>query len=513
MLKSIGLDNFKSFYHLNTTSIKPITILCGTNSSGKSSVIKSLLALKQSWESDHSLNSLALNGKYTKNGKYIDVNHMKIGNKIRFENNFQVSYGPTTAKNQRDNFSLILLNKIFSKSEISKDKKIDRRYSKFDIQYIAEFDSANNHNIHIRGNNDSILTKIEVKIEFIYRKKKIKTLTLELKFNGGNNRFGYSLKYSNMPTSRGYLDDTFKQVNCFFSGLQLTNITDLGKDDDRFYTVLPSILTIFQVIGEQYSSISYIGPLREEPKRMYIFDEAVEGVGVKGEFAPMVYTSSDFRIYQMPSASPKDFLNFSYQDISFQEAVNYWLNYLDIDQVEIGKNEEIIRLLMENGIKDGVNIADVGFGISQTFPIIVEALRISKGSTLMLEQPEIHLHPKMQMKLADFFIAMCNFDRKLIVETHSDHMINRLVRRIMEDETQSLKEMIGIYYITQNENKSLINEIEIDPVLGIVDWPKDFFDQYTDETDLIMKTGFKNNKKIIEKKLASSVENTTCRED
>ncbi|MGV2794424.1 AAA family ATPase, partial [Clostridium perfringens] len=276
-------------------------------------------------------------------------------------------------------------------------------------------------------------------------------------------------EYKNIPTPRGYKSGKFKQVNCFFSGLQLTNITDTTYDEDnKLYSVLPSILTIFQVLGEQYSALTYLGPLREEPKRRYFFDETTVGVGIKGEYAPLVYYSNDFRLQRMPIISNENILSFDYHDCSYHEAIHLWLNYLEINKIDIQNHDEIIRLLLDNGIDGGVNIADVGFGISQTFPIIVEALRLTKRSTLLLEQPEIPLHPKMHMKLADFFIGMAMYERTTIVETHSDHIINRLVRRIMDDESNSLNKMIGIYFITQNDSESSIAEIEIDPVLGIV---------------------------------------------
>lgn len=501
MIKSIRLRNFKSFEDSNEVEIKPITILCGTNSSGKSSILKSLISLKQSWESDRSLNSLALNGKYTRNGKFNDVVHLKQKSQLTLENKFSVKFGGSTEKRQSDHFSYSLLNKIYVRAEANEIKKnIDRRESAFTIQYKAVFDSTDKYeNMTIKGSNDSIITSIEISINFQNSNKCFRSSLIRMNYKGEENRFAYSLEYENMPTASGYTSRKFKQVNCFFSGLQLTNITP-GYENDDFYPVLSSIITIFQVIGEQYDSVSYIGPLREEPKRMYVFDEAVIDVGVKGELAPMVYSSNTAKIYDMPKYEGDNSIIFTEDTLTFQEAVNYWLSYLEINSLGIGQTDEILRLLLENGLEGGVNISDVGFGISQALPIVVESLRIPKGSTLVLEQPEIHLHPKMQMKLADFFIAMSRFDRHFIIETHSDHIVNRLVRRIMEDSSNLLNNQIVIYFITQYENKSKVEKIEIDLIKGIIEWPKEFFDQYANEVDLIMKTGFRNNRLLREKK-------------
>ena len=109
------------------------------------------------------------------------------------------------------------------------------------------------------------------------------------------------------------------------------------------------------------------------------------------------------------------------------------------------------------------------------------------GQTLLLEQPEIHLHPKLQMQLADFFIAMAINKKNTIIETHSEHVINRLVRRSLEDD--KFAKLINIYFINE---KSEIEKIKIDKTKGIVNWPKDFFDQAADEQKEILKLVCKN---------------------
>jgi len=134
---------------------------------------------------------------------------------------------------------------------------------------------------------------------------------------------------------------------------------------------------------------------------------------------------------------------------------------------------------------------DVGFGVSQVLPILVEGLKIETGSTLILEQPEIHLHPKMQMDIADFLIAIAQQGKNLMVETHSDHIINRMVRRALEDE--KLREMIGIYFVEKNKDGySQLTEVPIHENLGIDEAPQGFFDQYASETEQILQVGYKN---------------------
>jgi predicted ATPase len=150
-----------------------------------------------------------------------------------------------------------------------------------------------------------------------------------------------------------------------------------------------------------------------------------------------------------------------------------------------------LKLNSSSSRKTRVNIADVGFGVSQIFPILLEGLRMPRGSTLLLEQPEIHLHPNLQMQMADYFISLALSGKRVIVETHSDHIINRLVRRIVEDVNLNLKDQIAIYFIRPNVDGAVFEEIKIDDKRGIINWPEDFFDQTALEQEKILQAGLK----------------------
>ncbi len=126
-----------------------------------------------------------------------------------------------------------------------------------------------------------------------------------------------------------------------------------------------------------------------------------------------------------------------------------------------------------------VDISQVGFGVSQIFPIILEGLQMPLGNTLLLEQPEIHLHPNLQMQIADYFISLALSGKRVIIETHSDHIINRLVRRIVEDNDHGLNKLIGIYFVEPSENGSTLKEVILNDTKGIDNWPSGFFDQHS----------------------------------
>jgi predicted ATPase len=149
----------------------------------------------------------------------------------------------------------------------------------------------------------------------------------------------------------------------------------------------------------------------------------------------------------------------------------------------------IINQVKVDSLGIELDLTDVGFGVSQILPIIVECLRMAEGETIILEQPEIHLHPSLQSKLADFFICMAKSGKNLVVETHSEHFINRLCLRIAQEESNDTRNLINILFVSYDEeNKSSIAKpIEINKYGEIENWPVGFFDE-NDSRDLISAT-------------------------
>jgi predicted ATPase len=255
--------------------------------------------------------------------------------------------------------------------------------------------------------------------------------------------------------------------------------------------------TVNDVLKDIYAQYSYIGPLRGEPEREYIYRDEVREIGNKGENAAFLYLSE--REKQIKNHYFYNLANDNFEkneNSSLKDALNQWLTLMKIQNFDAEIIHRIIYLSQNASKFDStkVGIADVGFGVSQIFPIVLEGLRLQNGGTLLLEQPEIHLHPNLQMQMADYFIALALSGKRVMIETHSDHIINRLVRRIVEDEKHHLRNLIGIYFIKPSENGSVYEPIVVDDTKGIVNWPTDFFDQTATEQMRIMQAGLKKRK-------------------
>lgn len=494
MLHTIELKNFKGFHTLDKLPIKPITILAGTNSCGKSSILQSILLLKQTIESKNPNQTLLLNGRFVHLGT--------------FEN---IIYG-------KDNKKTVSLNFCFkiSKSDLSKTRsgQIPLHFLLRDMITEKAFDEPKAEYLfkyHIdlipegKKKRKSLLKPIKVlKVELeliVVKGNGDKYTETSICFNHEENDV-YKLEWNNLNLR--YWPDRKKHkvgqsnVSVEFSNFFPT-VLNFKEEKEEISSPLSYFFYRLQEIFKSISSsITYLGPLREEPARRYIYEDEIIEIGIKGENAAYIFLAE-----QDDKLSNTYFFDYNKnsfylkRNCTLQEAVSIWNNAMNIKDFRSDTYNEIIQLNLSSNSAEGtrVNIADVGFGVSQIFPIVLEGLRMGKGNTLLLEQPEIHLHPNLQMQLADYFISLALSNKKIIVETHSDHIINRLVRRIVESDNDQIRNLIGIYFITATENGAEFEEVEIDETRGIRNWPKDFFDQTASEQERIIKASILKHKK------------------
>ena len=221
----------------------------------------------------------------------------------------------------------------------------------------------------------------------------------------------------------------------------------------------------------------------------------------------MHYTSSlnYVKIKPFPSPDGKNYtvsLTGRFQDdTSFEEANTLCTTsqiigslYSKVKHIEADRECSKISNVSDS-VKKWLNRMELGnlksAGARYVLPILTAGTQLKQRQTLIIENPEIFLHPKNQMKLADFFISLVNKNRQVIIETHSDHIINRVVRRVLECKIESLLNATTLYFLEQ----SSIKEIDIDRVGGIAKAPNDFFGQFGDELTHIFHASLDNIKR------------------
>ena len=255
-----------------------------------------------------------------------------------------------------------------------------------------------------------------------------------------------------------------------FSGLQILSNLDSNLNVRFVHSILFSAYQALELSFES-DKISYVGPLRAHPQRYYFLDES---------------NSS----HSYDAQSGQRLAEILKRDKDLVKKINRWLKEFEIN-ISVNEFKDIIHniKITQNSLK--LDITDVGFGYSQILPILVQTYRSKKDSLTIIEQPEIHLHPKMQAALADLFIEIITPDspkgitkkttssskqKTLLIETHSEYMLKRLRRRIAEGKISNND--IAIYFIESRNNTNTdsakVRRVNVSK-MGDIDWPKDFY--------------------------------------
>ena len=127
------------------------------------------------------------------------------------------------------------------------------------------------------------------------------------------------------------------------------------------------------------------------------------------------------------------------------------------------------------------NIIDVGYGVSQVLPVVVEALDPASGNLFLLQQPEVHLHPKAQAALGGLFCSIAATGRQVIVETHSDYLLDRVRMDIRDKKTALKPEDVSILYFEPGELEVKIHSLRLDELGNVLDAPPGYGQFFMDE--------------------------------
>jgi predicted ATPase len=267
------------------------------------------------------------------------------------------------------------------------------------------------------------------------------------------------------------------------------------------------------------TALWYLGPLREDPSPAYRPGQGggIARLGLKGEYT--VPELERFGQTEIEAILPPDVGEplrvpvFSEQPeheepersvvkTTLKNAVDKWMTYLGVaSAVEVHPSG---RAGIELGIVDYQtdaerNLTNVGVGVSQLLPVVVMCLRAQRGDVVLIEQPELHLHPAPQQALGDFLLATSVSGRQLIVETHSEYLINRLRLRIAEDDGESVSNLVKIIYAERQDGKTKFRPIRPNAYGSFDDWPDNFFDQAPKETELILRAAMTKRKRLRER--------------
>jgi len=445
MLTELRIQNFKGWKDTGKIRLAPITVLFGTNSSGKSSIGQFLMMLKQTAASPDRSRVLHPGDTQTP----VDLG--------TFED---VMHGHDLAKSLQFSMTWQLPKKL-SVIDVLSDGK-----SKCD------------------GN------QIRFEGDIGFQDGKVKKAVC--------NQFSYELLLNESPSLKLAMSskDAVGEYQLHADGMKLvrrpgrvwplpapTRFFGFPDQMVNYYQNADSLSDLALAMQEMLGKLSYLGPLREEPKRGYTWTgETPEEVGRRGEAWVSAFLAASGRRLS---------LGYKKRAIGYDVLIAQRLKQLGVihsfEVKELVSGQRDYRVHLQIGANSPVvAIPDVGFGVSQVLPVVVQAFYAPIDSTVIIEQPELHLHPGVQQNLADLFVDGIHAQEsgarrnvQYIIESHSEHFLRRMQRRVAEGVLSHAE--IAVYFCQSEGGRSRLVPLEMDEDANIKNWPKEFFgDQMTD---------------------------------
>ena len=435
MFTQLRIQNFKSWADTGEFRMAPLTGFFGTNSSGKTAILQFLLMLKQTVESSDRNRILHLGGdqySYVDLGTTYNISHRhKLPEKIKFA----FEWRPKLI-NQTD---ISIIEQRIPLEATFKGKKIYR--TKFA-----------NHSSNLRFDSEIDIDGEQIDIKFL--------------------KYSFDITHAQNVAFIITREDnekyplTYRLVIDGYPSEELNNFPKLSAKYFKNYGLESRELTSLTLAYEDlFQNTYYLAPLREYPKKTYAWSgESPQNVGKYGELTVAALLASRKKETDVELSVAK-----ALKELGLIE--NFRVN-------RIASNHGDYEILVQKTPNSAeVLITDVGFGVSQVLPILVLCYYAPKGATLIFEQPEIHLHPSVQAGLADIFIDVIKTRNiQIIIESHSEHLLRRLQRRMAEEKDGFTNEDAALYFCKMNnQGDSELVPLEIDTYGNISNYPEGFF--------------------------------------
>ena len=417
MITHVRMKNFKSWKDSGEVKLAPLTGFFGTNSSGKSSLLQMLLLLKQTAERSNADEVIFFggNGSLVNLGSFDEVIHghnVDEPLELGFGCKFQDPLKIRIIQRPNDYPNSILVNvPSFNFKTIMKQKEGELNIEDFSYQ-------TSSFNLEIVPHESTVYL--------------------------GRERIGESSEIK----------------NCY--GVPASEESRFGKILKQFSSLLEKL----------FDHVYYLGPTRVNPRRFYHW-EGTHPKEIDQWGGSAIDTVLSAGIRKLKSSNKED-------AALIEDRISEWLQKMElahsfkvIPTKSLDDQNYEVRIRKSPSSAE-VTLADMGYGLADVLPMLIYCYYVQEGSTLILEQPGVHLHPKVQAELADFFIDVIT-ERKLqvLVESHSEHLLNRLQRRIAEEKIDV--EKTALYFCRNDGGVSNVERLKMDDFGNISNWPENFF--------------------------------------
>lgn len=537
MLATFSGKNYKAYDNFSL-DLKPLTVLLGANSCGKSALINSILMFSQTVDSmSFSDSALRINGPKVGMGESLNIIKNKDETKVlnfgfRFDDNTVIKSGIDNLR--RETLESLVMFIRFSIHNIKGGDSFVKEANELMNEigtFFANYDDMDEEQSCIyaesicnvltllRENQDQMVYSRPIPSQlkdFIFNcpLKRVRDCFTKLLPISGNKlsatKINYDFKYDKLTDSikitrltlvnknddiiaditfkkkrisifsnvintaifRGCVDDFMSVVNPF--SLKMFN----SKHDRGYYaffedSINPVVTFFMQIIIRSIAvitrvfeggNVNHVSPLRAFPQRYYLLDKTVNHS-------------------QLNSVDGSELAEILKKNVTIIDKINLLLAEFNL-AVDVVKVNDIIHKIVINQDAINLELTDVGFGISQVLPVLVQAYLSPQKSITIIEQPEIHLHPKMQAWLTDALIKIAVKERKIfIIETHSDALVRRIRLRIVDQDSELTEDDVAIYHLERDDvgSSTLLKRVSVNSE-GDISWPYGFMDVEIQDT-------------------------------
>jgi len=423
-ITAIAVRGYKSLSQAQCIEIRPLTILAGANSSGKSSMMQPVLLLKQTLEAQYDPGALLLDGS---NVRITSVDQLLSKDTHgtctqNFSIECEIDFGV---------FAKLNINKIEITFKKSPEKGLDIESMTYQIG------KEETITIYPKMPHEEIMKVIPSMVRRMYD----------------------ALLFNTQPTlSKNNFHWIIKRNRCFLS------FAMMSEEEPQILSISPAIFT--NELVQHIQNIIHLSGLRGNLERTY--KTSAVGEQFPGDFKE--YVASILYHWQQTQHENINLVSNALQELG----LTWKVEAKSVDDTRVELRVGRLTHSKPNSAHDVVSIADVGFGVSQALPIIVALFAARPGQIVYLEQPEIHLHPNAQHKMARLLADAARRGVRVVVETHSSLLLTGIQTLVASGELSP--ELVKLHWFTRKSGVTHIDSTDLDETGSFGEWPQDFDD-------------------------------------